>query len=740
MNNLKSFNGLKLKILITLIIAFALCITGYLIANKTEEKPVLAFSTSAGDSFDLYNGLDIVVSGAKGGVYLSVTEEQKTKLLEPTKHQSHLFGAYYRDFLNEYNIALFRVKDTSKIEPFFHTTELTLKKISELSESFNDGEFIHLYHYYQAGQYSFEKMNLVSEESNMSGYFFLPFNMSLDFSTEYKYIAVFVERDDIINLWGDVIEYATYYTFGTQTSTLTRSASSVASSYLASTDFNPEDWTEEELRQLQCIAGLTSTESNFTVNVISKNFISYGNVENKVESYQVDSLYSLSPSWVWASVLTLSGKSSIYDFNCISSNGYYLQGVEYITDSRILYQAKDYVYSFDFSSNVGTLEIIYSDFQFKDFAIMVKDNDTSDLNNLTSYIYFTDISYNQDTDIIVMTLPIVGESGTSVGLKNLLFNSLGWIVDEFSAEHFSVSAPSDIDVSITNENITISFDKDNEPSLANLYISATAEIIPDYECTININYVELSYVDGNIIANSLTKTDTVMYSVYSRDYVNSSAFRNMYGEMIDSALVLDILDGQDFYLYHGITSSKDGESTFSVNVDYTYNTLLKVITNITHHIKFYALTKNSLIYYANEFDFAIPEGYQLESLTTPDTNDLSINFNGERPDESTITVKTNTKQNKVLTLTANLMEIPEPPEETTPTEPDDGSSGDNDIGNDNGSDGGNIEPLPDETPSKDEEPNVVIDSDIIIKVIVCLAVALILIVLVSVAISTKSKK
>ncbi len=628
-----------------------ICIALFCVFGLYESiTPKTASASVSATNLSMYQGMAIDPIECRGKVSVSVTAEQNGKLNEPPTKHTFLWKTWYSN--NPYYIALLRLKTLDKYYQIQNGGVLRGSYNGVNGITLGDGEFMELYHTSETDKISLETINGES-------YYALVFNLPIDYMTEYYYFAVFVEEVDYIvddTLHGEGISYHYSYYKAVEKSSnyIKRSVKYVAENALAN---DVSNFDSEQIAVLQRMAGLTVPDKYFTVNLKYKRLRDYGDVQTVTEQYRVDSLYVLNKGMVTSSVFNLAGITNLYDFNCIYTDIYSYRGVDYPCDSFVYLIASDYTYSYDSTLEAGLLEIVYEPFLIKDFAIRVKDNDTSDNFNCFCYVFFTNITWNESTDMVTMSIPYEGANAdnTIVGIKTQLFNRYEWYIDTPKESDFSVGTiPTGINVIYDKYFLTIKFDKDDAYKLEDLSITLNANIIPDYECSVNVNYKALDYVDGNItVTNEMIDVD-IMYSDYLKNYTNSSAFYYEYGEIIENAIFLEMLEGKDFYVYDGIDCEQTDDTAFSVTVKYTYNTLLKVQTNTTHYTKLYVLDKNSLTYKASDFEYGIPEGYILSGFSTSSPNDVDIEFDKINPMDSTVTVTTNVHQNKVITLIASF--------------------------------------------------------------------------------------
>ena len=406
-------------------------------------------------------------------------------------------------------------------------------------------------------------------------------------------------------------------------------------------------YSPDEIRYFQFLALVNMPSDTFTVNLKYKVCIGFNHLQDITERYNVDSLYAFSGSAVYSSLSGLKGFSNVSFFNCVFKNvrNVVSEGsdVALLTDERILLQAADYVYQYDENQNVGTLEIIYRDYQYKDFAIQVRDNDDGDGTNLTFYVYPVDVTVRGDSVELIYNYSRI---------QTMLLNSCNWLF-EINRENFTcVGTNAYVMVFLYDDYLKISFDLEHEEKLVNLRISFLAGIIEDYDCTMTLEYLSL---DNNLNETVKTDVSVLRYSEYVKLGYGENLY-NRYKGLINPAIHPDCLGGQDFYKFHDIFCTKTGDSSYKITVTYTFTTLFRLANDLTEEIVYQGLTKNSLFYFGVDLDYQLPSGYRISGVTSTDKYSITITNNEEYFAETKIVVNCATNEKRIIPLYATYVD------------------------------------------------------------------------------------
>lgn len=615
----------KLIGIMTLVVMAILCFLSFTIIKSN------VYAAGASDGFTIYDGiwLDATEDSLKGRVAALIPADMYSKLTEPTDEETIWW------------------KKVKKANPYYlKLTAVTTdeKYYTGAEPDVAQGEFSEIYHIdpenasYASSRLSFGIPSGLDEE-----YALLKFNIPADYTTEYRYYVTFGEIKEIQKeTWDGTAYYDKELVWGEKTASFTkRSIKTVAEKILEN---ETDTLGTAQIKYFQRLAGVSTSGNTFTLNVNYKKLYGAGDIRTETERYRVNNDYATCSSLVFSQVRKLTGKTGLYDFNCIYENVYAMtDGVVLTTDKRIILQADGYTYAYDNSTQTGTLDITYRGFQYKDLAIELKDNDTTDTNNLTMYIFPVHVSETNDKK-----LRLTYEYSEIV---HNAFASVGWIFG-LSERNFNVTGTTeDITVKFNADNAEVVFPMESENELMNVRIIALAEIIPDYECTVNIRYAELFVESGEITEESRTKTETMMYSEYIT-LDNNESFYNRYGSMTDEAINPDGIKGLKHYEYGGTRCVDNKNNTFDIIVLYTYNALLKITDNLSEEASFAALNKNSLVYEFSEFGYIQKDGYRIKDLTGG--TDVKISFKEFHPEESLVEILTSVKEKKVIAIKAEL--------------------------------------------------------------------------------------
>lgn len=406
-------------------------------------------------------------------------------------------------------------------------------------------------------------------------------------------------------------------------------------------------YSEDEVRFLQFLAVSSTSSEDFTVNLKYKVCVGFNEIREITEQYNICSLYTFSGSAVFASLSGLKGFSSVAYFNCVFRNvrNVLCEGadVALLTDERIILQADSYTYSYDNANNVGTLEITYRDYQYKDFAIQVRDNDDSDGVDLTFYVYPVDVTTENGQIYLTYNYSRI---------QTMLLNSCGWLF-ELKKENFTCLGSNQyLFVNLHDDDIVIHFSPSHENSLVNLHISCLAEIIEDYECTMTLEYLSL---DNHLNETTKTEVSTIMYSEYVKLGYGENLY-NRYKGKINPAIHPECLNGLDFYHFSDIFCTKTGDKRYKITVTYYYTTLFKLTNSFNGEVTYQGLTKNSLTYYGTDLDFNIPSGYRISGLASTDKHSVTIRNNEEYFDSCQVVVNCATNEKKIIPLHATMID------------------------------------------------------------------------------------
>ncbi len=399
--------------------------------------------------------------------------------------------------------------------------------------------------------------------------------------------------------------------------------------------------TENEALWLQDVAGVKPSTNNVTVWLKYKKLMQADDVsslDSPLESFQIPRAYAFSKQLAIEYLYKLKDYSSISDFNVIYSGSYYENGYVYKTGKRIVLQAEGFDYSYSSEMQSGTLEVRYANFQYKDLAIKVKNNDS--LNPLVMDVYTDKVN--------------VGENETTLTYKysdvqTWLLNSCQWLF-QLTADNIVVNNSSDqVMVTKGTDALTVSFPNAQQSELLGLSLQAVAEITEDEECSVAYQYSKLNINDkGDIVEEKVTSDPfTLFYSELIGKYSTFENFMLDYGEEIRDAVVVPGLDGE-YFIPSGLYLDRDDTGAYTIVVEYTYNTIFKITDNLTQGARYIALNKTTLSYKGNYFVKDIQSGYRVLKITTT-SNQVDIT-NKENYLNSEIVVRTSVNKKLILPI------------------------------------------------------------------------------------------
>ena len=402
-----------------------------------------------------------------------------------------------------------------------------------------------------------------------------------------------------------------------------------------------EPLTDAERSGIQEILGIKPSAAEISVTLKYKELTDYATLTEKSYTFHLKSAYAQNKTLVLSALYDLTDFSNIADFNAVYTGDYWRDGYKYTTEQRIILQARDFEYSYNPTTEKGTLEVKYNDFQYKDLSLRVTNNDPA--NNLTIDYYTAEA--------------VAGASSTTLtfrfaDIEEQLHNSCNWLFD-FGKDNIRISgAPEGVTTQLTEEALIVTFPNAKESELVNLSLIGVAEIIEDVEYTLTYEYAELT-LNGTKISETW-KTSAPIVKLYSEIVTcNFTNFMTDYGDAIRAAVNPEFLDGAEYYIPTSIKkeySAYDSEShTCKITVEYTYNTLFGITNNYDDEIIFKALNHSSLSYPGGYFVDSIPSGYRVKGISTSKPDKLTVT-NAEDYRNATIEVRTSTTEKEVLPI------------------------------------------------------------------------------------------
>ena len=604
----------KRYLIVGFLLAVVLCFVGFFTIFRPSKK----ITADASSSFSMLDGMALSVEPGDAYIRLTVyvTQDMYDKLNTPTKTEQILWWTKYT--ANDYYLRITR-----------HKTGAT-----PTEDNFSIDYHIDPDHSW----FSAKKLSL---KGSTEIYLAFPYNS--DYATEYDYTCHFMQ--DVQTSTGGSYgnPSGTLHTLTSQetTNTVTRSVAYVASKVL---EYDAADYNADQLTWFKELAGVTTNTEKFTVNLVYNTTADWGYLTEAQKQYSVNSLYVASPNMVYGEVMQIHGAKSITDFNCVYKDKY---------TSRIVLQADGYSYTYDSSSQTGTLTITYREFDYSNFAVRLQDNDqgTENDDELYMYLYSDDISYASFEWEGTGTKAYITFDYATIAQQ--CFDGLGWIF-ELNKSDFTIddSRAPHIDIVPGANALTISFYPEYEDELKDVSVFANAEIIPDYECSVYLNYAKLSF-DGNTILDE-TQQDklTMMYSAYIKLNYWSTFQASEYYSRVTEALLLDELNGEIYFIPYDCYEGKiEGTTDFEITVKYKYNTLISIRENVSNSVYFKACTNNSLDYTYSDLNLQPPAGWRLANLTS-NSSRVEIVFDETEYEHCKATLKTDSKQKLIIPLTA----------------------------------------------------------------------------------------
>lgn len=400
-----------------------------------------------------------------------------------------------------------------------------------------------------------------------------------------------------------------------------------------------EPLTDAERSGIQTILGIKPSGAEISVTLKYKELTDYATLTEKSYTFHLKSAYAQNKTLAVSTLYSLTDFSNIADFNAVYTGDFWRDGYRYTTQERIILQARDFEYSYNPTTEKGTLEVKYNDFQYKDLSLRVTNNDPA--NNLTIDYYTAEAVAGATSTTLTFRFADIEEQ---------LHNSCNWLFD-FGKENIRISGkPEGVTTQLTEEALIVTFPNAKENELVNLSLIGVAEIIEDVEYTLTYEYAELT-LNGTEISETW-KTSAPIVKLYSEIVTcNFTNFMTDYGEIVNEAINPAFLGGAEYYIPVSIRkeySTYDSEThTCKITVEYTYNTLFGITNNYDDEIIFKALNHSSLNYTGGDFVGKIPSGYRVKGISTSKPDKLTVT-NAEDYRNAKIEVRTSTTEKEVL--------------------------------------------------------------------------------------------
>lgn len=404
---------------------------------------------------------------------------------------------------------------------------------------------------------------------------------------------------------------------------------------------------EAERKLRMEMLGVSPSADEISVTLKYKELADYATVTERSYPFKLSGVYAYSKEHAVSTLYALSDYSNIADFNVVYTGNYYEEGYVYETQKRIILQAEDFNYSYDFQTETGSLEVVYRNYQYKDLSIRIENNDPA--NPLIMDYYTSNVSVAGNTVTITYNFRTIEEQ---------LLNACLWLF-QLDRESFIIGTiPEAVRVTLTEESLTVVFPFSAENSLINLSLRAVVEIVEDIPYTLTYKYVQLGYKLGELTETWKTsETIESTYTTITRDGFEN--FMTKYGDIVRAAVNPEILGGAEYYIPVSIQknySAYDSEEhVCEITVVYDYNTLFQITNNINGEVTFKALNHSSLVYTGDYFVSDIPSEYRVESLSTTEAyKDKLTITNAEKYAETKIEVRTNTNAKEILPIVVNF--------------------------------------------------------------------------------------
>lgn len=372
-----------------------------------------------------------------------------------------------------------------------------------------------------------------------------------------------------------------------------------------------DELSEVAIRKYNIIAGNDEKSTDTTVIVKYKQMNGYATTVDKSLRFEIPWYEALRRDYIAESMYKMrvqkdNGEyvSGLPSFNAVYKDvKVFDDGTTGLISERIYLQANGFDHLYDEGTNTVTLTVKYKDFSYKDFSILVQNNDST--NPLKIYIYTSSVRTSGANTILTFNYKTISEQ---------LKNSASWLV-AINKDNFTVFGSGDgVVVDVGTDELTVTFT--DESTLSDIGITATAEIVEDVDVSITYKYKKIDFDGGQPIFEELVSSPIVIrYSELLN--LNNERFYNSYGEIIDAAIDSKI-DNVKFAEYGGIKQGAYNASTNSVviTVLYNYFSALKIV-DVSDSLLVYKQIENQKVNYrGKELGFVIPSGYRVQEITS----------------------------------------------------------------------------------------------------------------------------
>lgn len=368
------------------------------------------------------------------------------------------------------------------------------------------------------------------------------------------------------------------------------------------------------------------------------------NVLNNVPSYMLQNKEK-----VFESVKNIMGFESLTEFNVVLQE-YYKESISgkelsSLYGERIIRQVDDeiqYTYTYDSERNTGVVEVVYADFQYSHFPVRINNNDAD--NPLCLYLYTSRTTETEEMRTLIFNFE---------DLKTQIRNLCLWVSD-IKSENVTVSGKeTGVYVAVEDDNIYVTFPKNNQNLLASLCLDILAEIVEDVEWTFKYEYVE---INENLDCKIITTAGEQMY-LSKILQMSSESFKEEYGAKIKAAISPSSLNGQEYMTYVGIEKVKNAkDQTYLIRVKYSTKSVIKIRTDKKENYVFKVLDENSLDYKLSDIigESFIPNGWRIDGIEVSDNALRIVGFSEQNPLETVLHVSWNTSEDKTVEVILNI--------------------------------------------------------------------------------------
>ncbi len=397
--------------------------------------------------------------------------------------------------------------------------------------------------------------------------------------------------------------------------------------------------TVRSLRAYMACAGYSTENNNVNVVLRYKTTVNKNTdeIETVNEVYQIENLKSLNETYVYDSIMNLSKKSSLSDFNVVRQEvGYTVNGNSdsaFLQDEYTLLEANGYGYTFNKETNQGEFTVTYGNFAAKDFALTVRSND--DLHSVL-FIRSGDIKTAGGTTTITFD---------TSNIKTRLSNNFNWNVDNTDFNNYVFYNPHGSGVTfkknLTGTDVTsITITTADTNLLADCSLRLEIQVVPPVELTVTVKYLHLSYENGEITEEWKTYPLTEkIWSTPNYTKINKTAFYDgdsdigisAQGDFIEENLSITDSNGNriERAVYDGVTlgTADNGSKTAMITVKYIRNPLFRVHDSVTDDYYFVKAYRTSLNYSGSDF-IVEHDGYRVKSIQSVKTEYARIDWQG----------------------------------------------------------------------------------------------------------------